>query len=184
MGRNIGYIRVSSIDQNTARQLDGINIDIVYTDKVSGKDRIRPELDNMLKAVTTGDVVHVHSMDRLARNLEDLLKLVKEIIGKGAAVQFHKEQQTFKGDKQDAMAELMLGVLGAVAQFERAIIRERQAEGIAAAKVRGVYAKHGAKQEMTPERVSELQQRVAAGEKKAAIARDMKISRDTLYRYL
>lgn len=183
MGRNIGYIRVSTVDQNTDRQLADVQLDVLYEEKISGKDRNRPELANMIKAVTVGDVVHVHSMDRLARDLQDLLALVKEINAKGAAVKFHKENQTYTG-KDDHISELMLAVLGAVAQFERAIIRERQAEGIAAAKARGVYDKHGAKREMTPEKVAELQQRVAAGEKKAAIARDLKISRDTLYRYL
>jgi len=186
MGRAIGYIRVSSIDQNTDRQLSEIKLDLEYTDKVSGKDRNRPELTNMLKAVTVGDTVHVHSMDRLARNMVDLSQLVKEITDKGANVQFHKENLKFDGStgKKDHMAELMLGILGSVAQFERAILKERQAEGIAIAKAKGVYAKHGAKQEMTPERIEELKRRVAAGEKKAAIARDLKISRDTLYRYL
>lgn len=184
MGRTIGYIRVSSVDQNTDRQLPDVQLDVTYEEKVSGKDRNRPELANMIKAVTAGDTVHVHSMDRLARNMVDLVTLVKEITDKGAAIQFHKEQLKFSGDKKDHTAELMLGILGSVAQFERAIIRERQAEGIAAAKARGVYDKHGAKREMTPEKVAELQQRVAAGEKKAAIARDMRISRDTLYRYL
>jgi len=185
MGRAIGYIRVSSVDQNTDRQLAGIQLDVEYSDKVSGKDRNRPELTNMLKAVTTGDVVHVHSMDRLARNMVDLSQLVKEITDKGATVQFHKENLKFDGStgKKDHMADLMLGILGSVAQFERAIIKERQAEGIAIAKAAGVYAKHGAKQEMTPERIAELQRRIATGEKKAVIARDMKISRDTLYRY-
>jgi len=183
IAQQIGYVRVSSVDQNTCRQLADITLDVIYEEKVSGKDRNRPELANLLKAVRAGDTVHVHSMDRLARDLQDLLNLVKEINAKGATVTFHKEGQTFTG-KKDSTAELMLGILGAVAQFERSIIKERQREGIEAAKARGAYAKHGKKQEITPEKVAEIKRRIEAGEKKAAIARDLKISRDTLYRYL
>jgi len=112
MGRAIGYIRVSSVDQNTERQLEGVQLDLVYEEKVSGKDRNRPELSQMIKAITAGDVVYVHTMDRLARDLQDLLTLVKEITGKGALVTFHKERLTFNGDKDDPFAVLMLQVIG------------------------------------------------------------------------
>jgi len=182
--RQIGYIRVSSATQNLDRQLDGITLDVLYEEKISGKDRNRPELENMLKAVTTGDNVHVHSMDRLARDMVDLCNLVSEITRKGAAIIFHKENLTFAGAKADPMSELMLGILGSVAQFERAIIRERQAEGIAKAKERGVYAKHGRKAEITQATIEELKSRVAAGEPKARVAKDLGISRDSLYRLL
>lgn len=183
-GQHVGYIRVSSVGQNTARQLDGVHLDVVYEEKVSGKDRNRPELANMLKAIRKGDTVHVHSMDRLARDLRDLCSLVEEITIKGATVIFHKEGQTFKGAKADPMAELMLGVLGAVAQFERAILKERQAEGISKAKENGVYAKHGKKPTITPAVIAELKRRVAEGEPKARVAKDLGISRDSLYRLL
>lgn len=135
---SIGYIRVSSTDQNTARQLDGVTLDEVFTDKVSAANTDRPELQAMLRHVRKGDVLHVHSIDRLARSLEDLLALVKGLIGRGVAVSFHKEQLHFTGEA-NPMQELMLGLLGSVAQFERALIRERQAEGIAKAKAKGIY---------------------------------------------
>jgi DNA invertase Pin-like site-specific DNA recombinase len=135
---SIGYIRVSSTDQNTARQLDGVTLDEVFTDKVSAANTDRPELQAMLRHVRKGDALHVHSIDRLARSLEDLLALVKGLIGKGVAVSFHKEQLHFTGEA-NPMQELMLGLLGSVAQFERALILERQKEGIAKAKERGVY---------------------------------------------
>jgi DNA invertase Pin-like site-specific DNA recombinase len=135
---SIGYIRVSSTDQNTARQLEGVALDEVFTDKVSAANTDRPELQAMLRHVRKGDVLHVHSIDRLARSLEDLLALVKGLIGMGVAVSFHKEQLHFSGEA-NPMQELMLGLLGSVAQFERALIRERQAEGIAKAKEKGVY---------------------------------------------
>lgn len=180
-GQLIGYMRVSSVDQNTVRQLDGIAIDEVFEDKVSGKDTNRPALQAMLKHARKGDTVICHSMDRLARNLDDLRKLVKELTGKGVKVQFVKESLTFTGE-DTPMSTLLLNMLGAVAEFERAIIGERQREGVQLAKLRGAYK--GRKQEMTPERVEEIKRRVEAGETKAAIARDMKISRETVYQYL
>ncbi|WDR34337.1 recombinase family protein [Pseudomonas serboccidentalis] len=135
---SIGYVRVSSNDQNTDRQLDGAALDEVFTDKVSGATTERPELQAMLRHIRKGDVLHVHSIDRLARSLEDLLSLVKGMIAKGVEVQFHKEGLHFTGEASP-MQELMLGLLGSVAQFERALIRERQAEGIQKAKAAGVY---------------------------------------------
>jgi len=135
---NIGYVRVSSTDQNTDRQLDGIALDETFTDKVSGATTDRPELQAMLRHIRKGDSLHVHSIDRLARSLEDLLSLVKGLIAKGVAVRFHKEGLHFTGEASP-MQELMLGLLGSVAQFERSLIRERQAEGIQKAKAAGVY---------------------------------------------
>lgn len=135
---DIGYIRVSSVDQNTARQLDGVKLDQTFTDKVSGSTVDRPELAQMLKSVRSGDTLHVHSIDRLARSLVDLLALVKDLTGKGVAVKFHKENLLFAGGA-DPMQELMLSLLGSVAQFERSMIRERQREGIAKAKEAGKY---------------------------------------------
>jgi len=135
---DIGYIRVSSVDQNTVRQLDGLKLDQVFTDKVSGSTVDRPELQAMLRSVRGGDTLHVHSIDRLARSLADLLALVKGLTDKGVAVRFHKENLLFAGEP-NPMQELMLSLLGSVAQFERSMIRERQREGIAKAKEAGVY---------------------------------------------
>ncbi|MFT2161531.1 recombinase family protein [Pseudomonas putida] len=135
---DIGYIRVSSADQNTARQLDGVKLDQVFTDRVSGSTVDRPELALLRRTLRAGDTLHVHSIDRLARSLSDLLVLVKEFRAEGVVLRFHKENLTFTG-QADPMQDLMLSMMGAVAQFERAIIRERQAEGIAKAKAAGVY---------------------------------------------
>lgn len=140
---DIGYIRVSSTDQNTARQLDGVQLDQVFTDKVSGSTVERPELALLRRSLRAGDTLHVHSIDRLARSLSDLLALVDEFKAKGVVLRFHKENLTFTG-QADPMQDLMLSMMGAVAQFERAIIRERQAEGIAKAKATGVYERRGA----------------------------------------
>ncbi len=180
-GQKIGYVRVSTEDQNTDRQLDGIKVDRLFTDKISGKSVDRPQLQEMLRFVRDGDHLYVHSMDRLARNLVDLRQMVSELTGRGVKVHFVKEVLTFNGD-DTAMSVLLLSVMGAVAEFERAIIRERQAEGIRIAKQKGVYK--GRKASLTNDQAEEVRQKVAAGIPKARIAREYKCSRETLYKYL
>lgn len=180
-GQRIGYVRVSSFDQNPDRQLEQAQVDKVFTDKASGKDTQRPELDALLTFVREGDTVVVHSMDRLARNLDDLRRLVQKLTKRGVRIEFVKESLTFTGE-DSPMANLMLSVMGAFAEFERALIRERQREGIALAKQRGAY--RGRKKALAPERVAELRQRADAGEQKAKLAREFGVSRETLYQYL
>ena len=177
----VGYVRVSSVDQNAVRQLDGIAVERTFTDKASGKDTTRPKLDEMLAFVRDGDTVIVHSMDRLARNLDDLRRIVRTLTGKGVQVQFVKENLTFTGE-DSPMATLLLSVMGAFAEFERALILERQREGIAAARQRGAYT--GRKPALTPERARELCERAAAGERKSVLAKEFGISRETVYSYL
>lgn len=181
MSKQIGYTRVSSVLQNTARQLDGVILDRTFEDKASGKDTNRPQLVECLAYLRDGDALHVHSMDRLARNLDDLRRIVKDLTGRGVAVKFHKENLTFTGESSP-MANMLLSMLGAVAEFERSLILERQREGIAIAKEAGAYK--GRKPALTPDRIAELRQRADAGEKKAALAREFGISRETLYTYL
>ena len=180
-GQRIGYVRVSSFDQNPERQLEQVRVDKLFTDKASGKDTQRPQLDALLGFVREGDTVVVHSMDRLARNLDDLRRLVQGLTQRGVRIEFVKEHLTFTGE-DSPMANLMLSVMGAFAEFERALIRERQREGIALAKQRGAY--RGRKRSLNSERVSELKRRVAAGEQKAKLAREFGISRETLYQYM
>ncbi|SFU32827.1 Site-specific DNA recombinase [Nitrosomonas eutropha] len=180
-GKRIGYVRVSSFDQNPERQLEGIQVDRVFTDKASGKDTQRPQLDMLLDFVREDDTVVVHSMDRLARNLDNLRKLVQDLTGRGIQVEFVKERLIFTGE-DSPMANLMLSVMGSFAEFERALIRERQREGITLAKQRGAY--RGRKKALNSEQVAELKRRVMAGEQKALIARNFGISRETLYQYL
>jgi DNA invertase Pin-like site-specific DNA recombinase len=177
----VGYVRVSSVDQNTARQLDGIAVERTFTDKASGKDTTRPNLDEMLAFVRDGDTVIVHSMDRLARNLDDLRRVVRRLTGKGVRVEFVKESLAFTGD-DSPMATLLLSVMGAFAEFERALILERQREGIAAAKQRGAYT--GRKPALTHDQARQLRERAAAGERKSALANEFGISRETVYSYL
>jgi DNA invertase Pin-like site-specific DNA recombinase len=180
-GKRVGYIRVSTLDQNTERQLEGIELDKRFTDKASGKDVHRPQLKAALDYLRDGDVLVVHSMDRLARNLVDLRTVVDGLTGRGVHVEFVKESLRFTGE-DTSVSRLMLSVMGAVAEFERAMLKERQREGIAIAKKRGLYK--GRKPSLTPERVQQLRARITAGEKKAALAREFGISRETLYQYV
>ena len=180
-GHRVGYARVSSEDQNTDRQLDGIDLDKVFTDRVSGKDVNRPELQRLLEFVREGDQVVVHSMDRLARNLDDLRKIVNGLTARSVSVRFVKENLIFTGE-DSPMSNLLLSLLGAVAEFERALIRERQREGIAIAKKNGKYK--GRNKLLGSDQVTALKQRAAAKEKKTDLAREYGISRETLYQYL
>jgi len=180
-GQRVGYQRVSSLEQNPARQLEGVPLDQTFIDRLSGKDVDRPQLGEMLRFVRAGDVVTVHSLDRLARNLVDLRRIVSDLTGRGVRVEFVKEQLTFTGE-DNAMAQLLLSVMGAFAEFERSLIRERQREGVELAKRRGAY--RGRKRTLTDEQITALRERVTAGEPKARLAREFGISRETVYQYL
>jgi DNA invertase Pin-like site-specific DNA recombinase len=180
-GQRIGYIRVSTLDQHTERQLDGIEVDKTFTDKASGKDTKRPQLELLMSFVRSGDTVIVHSMDRLARNLDDLRRIVQTLTGIGVRIEFVKEHLTFTGE-DSPMAKLMLSVMGAIHEFDRALIKERQREGIALAKKRGAF--RGRKKSLAEAEVVEIHQKITAGISKAQIAREYGISRETLYKYL
>jgi DNA invertase Pin-like site-specific DNA recombinase len=180
-GQRVGYIRVSGFDQNPERQLDGVRLDREFTDKASGKDGARPQLDALLRFVRDGDTVIVHSLDRLARNLDDLRRVVRDLTARGVRVEFVKEQLAFTGE-DSPMANLLLSVMGAFAEFERALIRERQREGIALAKQRGAY--RGRSRSLTAVQVADLRERAAAGEAKTVLAREFGVSRETVYQYL
>ena len=180
MGQRIGYQRVSTVDQNTARQLDGLELDKVFTDQASGKDINRPELARALDYVRDGDTLVVHSMDRLARNLEDLRRIVRELASSGVKVEFVKESLTFAGD-DSPMNTLLLSMLGAVAEFERSMILGRQREGIAIAKAAGKYK--GRKASLSQTQASELLGRLAKGESVTALATEYGVSRQTVYNY-
>lgn len=150
-GQRIGYVRVSSTDQNPDRQLEGIQTDKLFIDRASGKDTKRPQIEAMLDYIREGDTLIVHSMDRLARNLDDLRALVQKLTTQGTCVEFVKESLTFTGDASP-MANLLLSVMGAVAEFERELIRERQREGIALARRSGKF--RGRKHALPSDRAS------------------------------
>ncbi|KGO32885.1 hypothetical protein JT06_17700 [Desulfobulbus sp. Tol-SR] len=178
MQTHIGYVRVSSLDQRPDRQLHGLSLHKVFTDTATGRDIARPQLAACLDYLRQGDVLHVHSIDRLARNLQDLLGVVTSLTQKGVAVVFHAENLTFTGDP-DPFQRLQLQIIGAVAEFERSLIRERQREGIARARARGAHL--GRRPVLTPAQVEELAARAAAGATKAELAREFGVSRQTVY---
>ncbi len=181
-GWNISYKRVSTWEQSTSRQLDGIDIvfDRTFEDKASGGDTKRPAFQEMLSTLRQGDTVYVHSLDRLCRNLEDLLATVKTFESKGVSLRFVKENLIFEpGSEASPMTTLTLHILGAFAHFEKAIIRERQREGIAVAKSRGVYK--GGNNRIKPELAERILERLATGAKVTEVANEFGVSRQTIY---
>ena len=184
-GKRIGYIRVSSADQNIARQqaeMEKLQLNKLYVEHASGKNTTqRPQLQLMLDYLRDDDELYVVSMDRLARNLEDLLRLVNELQSKGVTVHFLKENMTFSPGTSDPMSKMLLSVMGAVAEFERSLIRERQREGIAQAKERGAYT---GRKPLPREKVEEALRLLQSGMSKQAAARQLGISRTSLYKYL
>mgnify|MGYP005861383329 CR=1 FL=1 len=182
-GQHVGYVRVSTADQNTDRQLDGIELARTFTDRASGGSTNRPALTDCLAFLREGDTLHVHSIDRLARSLVDLERIVADLNARGVAMRFEKEGMTFApGNGSDPMKTLLRQVLASFAQFERAMIRERQREGIEAAKARGVYK--GRKRALTESQEAEVRARLEAGETKTAIAKELGLTRETVYQIL
>lgn len=180
-GKKIGYIRVSSVDQNIDRQLENIQLDKIYTDRCSGKNTDRPALQELLNYVRDGDHVFVHSMDRLARNLGDLRAIVSTLNKKQVSIKFIKENLEFNGS-ETALATLLLNVMGSFAEFERSLIKERQAEGIALAKKRGAFK--GRKPILNLEQTDWIFKQVEIGTHKSKIAKHLNISRGCLYQCL
>lgn len=179
----VGYARVSSTDQHLARQIDALKavhgISRIYSDKASGKDANRTGLQECLDYLTEGDTLAVASMDRLARSLPDLLSIVHGLAERGVHVRFLKEGLAFDASPN---AELMLAVFGAVAQFERALIRERQQEGVRLAREAGKYK--GRAPKLSADQQATVRQLHAEGVNVAEIGRRFNVSRQAVYRYL
>ena len=182
----VGYIRVSSLDQNPDRQMEDLKsqgVEKLFIDQVSGKNIDRPELQKMLYFVREGDSLYVHSLDRLARNLADLLNLVEDLTGRGVSVHFLGEKLDFDAGKDASpTSKLMLSMIGAFAEFERSMIRRRQAEGIALAKERGAYK--GRQRSVTDKQINAIKEMIDQGVPMAVAARKVGISRTTAYKYL
>jgi DNA invertase Pin-like site-specific DNA recombinase len=179
-GQAVGYVRISTVDQNTERQLERVQLDKVFTDHASGKNTTnRPALTECLAYLREGDQLVVHSMDRLARSLVDLRRTVDELTARGVSVRFIKEGLTFTCDTTDPCAVLMSSVVGAVAEFERSLFLERQREGIAVAKTKGVYK--GRKPSLSADQAAAIDRRMDAGESASALAREYGVSRATVY---
>ena len=182
-GLRIGYIRVSTVEQNTQRQLADVPLDKVFEEKISGASKQRPALASLIDYAREGDEVLVHSLDRLGRNLGELQEIVETLNAKGVILNCVKENLVFHPNINNPMNMLFFQILGALAEFERERILERQAEGIAIAKKKGVYK--GRKPSLTPEQVALLHQRLESGDYKTkrALAKEFGISAPTLYRY-
>lgn len=171
-GKRIGYVRVSTVVQNTERQLEGLQLDRKFEDKVSGKDRDRPALKELIAYCRDGDTVYAHSLDRLGRNMRDLLEIVDELNTKGVTVEFVKEKLSFTPGDGSPFSRFQLQIFAAVAEFERAMIRERQREGIALARQRCAFK--GRERILTDEQVALLIDRIEGdGIPLAKVARDL-----------
>ena len=185
-GMNVGYIRVSSTGQNTDRQNDAfdnaLDLDKVFTDKVSGATTDRPDLKACMDYLRENDTLYIYSMDRLARNLVDLQGIVQELTQRGVCIKFMKEQLTFEQSGVNPMNTLLLQVMGAFAEFERSLIKERQMEGIKSAKAKGV--RFGRKAKLTSEQRAEIKGRLVTDPfiKKSDLMEEFDISRATFYR--
>ena len=177
----IGYVRVSSQGQNTARQLQGIELDMEFIDKVTGSNQDREGLKACMDYVRQGDLLVIDSIDRLARNLRDLQEIVDFLVKKGVSVRFIKENLTFTG-KEDALANLMLQMMGAFAEFERTMIRSRQREGIEAAKKSGKHL--GRPNKVDNKFIILAKQKKELGQSIRSIAKEMDVSRATIYKAL
>lgn len=175
---SVAYLRTSSFEQNLDRQ--DIKCDKLFEEKVSGAaTKNRPKLNEMIDYVREGDEVIVWSIDRLARNLQDLQNIIQTLNEKGVTVKFKTENLTFSADSDNPFSKLQLQMMGAFAEFERSMIKKRQAEGIAKAKERGVYK--GRKKSIDDKKIRSLKK---GGMKVATIARNLGISRMSVYRAL
>ncbi len=174
----VGYKRVSTEGQNTDRQ-ELTGCEKIFEEKVSGASKERKALNDMIDWVREGDTVEVWSIDRLARDLRDLQTIVYKLLDKGVSVSFVSERLSFSADKDDAFAKLQLHLMGSFAEFERSIIRKRQAEGIAKAKAKGIYK--GRKKSIDAAIVSQLKEQ---GLGASAIAKRLGIGRASVYRVI
>lgn len=180
MSENIGYIRVSSEGQNVDRQLDNIALDKRFIDKVSGASKDRPQLNACLTYIRTGDTLHIHSIDRLARSLRDLQEIVDGLVTRGITIIFHTERLTFTSE-ENPVSTMMLQMLGMIAQFERTLTRKRQREGIDIAKAKG---KHLGRPKLDYTRRNEAIEYCKQGLSISAISRAMGISRSSVTKLL
>lgn len=181
VGKTIGYIRVSTTDQNPDRQLENVKLDKKFIDYASAKSTNRPQLKMMLDFVREDDIVMVHSMDRFARNVKDLKELVETLVNKKVQVHFLKENLQFTGESS-AASNLVLHMMGAFAEFEYAFIKERQREGIEIAKRKGRF--RGKVMKLDDEKIEILKKELQTRKSKTKIAKELGISRFTLYRYI
>ena len=177
-----GYARVSTADQNLSLQVDALekaDCDQIFNeDGVSGAQRDRPELESLLSVVQEGDQVVVWRLDRLGRSLPHLIEIVSSLGDRGV----HFQSLTESIDTSSAGGELLFHILGALAQFERALISERTVAGMASAKARGTHV--GRPRAMSAERIQHARELFDTGKSQRDVARLLKVSPSTLYRAL
>ena len=183
VGKRIGYVRTSTADQNTARQLEGVPLDKTFTDQLSGKDRNRPQLQACLDFLREGDTLVVHALDRLGRNVRDLLDIVEELTTKGVTVSFLHPSLSFSGD-DSPINKLLFLMLAGFAEMERSLIRERQLEGIAIAKREKKYLGRAPAIRAGNGKLAELTKLAAENTPIAEMARAVNVSRQTIYSWL
>ncbi len=179
-GQQIGYMRVSSENQNVVRQLDGIKLDKEFMDAMSGSIKNRPQLQECINYLRKGDTLHVHSIDRLARNLRHLQEIVNQLVQKEVTIQFHAENLTFTSE-DNPISQLTLHLMGAFAEFERSIVRTRQREGIDAAKKEG---RHLGRPQLNKALSPKARQLKSEGLSVTEISKKMKLSRPSVYKLI
>ena len=187
-GHLISYIRVSTREQSTGRQVDAMShltIDKKYEEHVSGKSKERPQLRECINYAREGDTLYIYSIDRLARSLTDLKSIIDELVNKGVTVKSLKEGQTYAKGQSTSFSQMMLNILGAFAEFERNIMLERQAEGYAHARLHGTKTgKPFGKQPLDMRRRPEAIEHSNQGMTVTEIAKAMKLSRNSIYKLL
>ncbi len=186
MSKRIAYIRVSSIGQNTSRQdqqIEDLCVDKIFTEKVSGKNvQDRPQFQMMLEYAREDDIIFCADLSRWGRSMVDIRNSITFLTSKGVTVKFLKENLTFSNDKLDPMSDLLLGILSSLAEWERAVIKSRQMEGVKIAQQNNVYKERcGRKPKLTTEQVHEVKTKVSAGVARAAVAKEYGVSRQTVY---
>ena len=184
-GKKLAYIRVSSESQSTSRQdqqIEELEVDKVFIEKVSGKNIAdRPQFQLMLEYAREEDIIYCADLSRWGRSLIDIKTTVTSLTTNGVTVKFLKENLTFSNHNDD-MNNLLLGILSSLAEWERAVIKSRQMEGVKIAQERGVYKDRcGRKPKLSEEQIQEVRKRVEAGEHRTSIAKSMKVSRQTIY---
>lgn len=181
-GQNVGYIRVSSIEQNTESQkelLKNVGMDKVFEEKISGKNTARLQLQAMLEYVREGDIIYIKDLSRLARNTKDLLNIVEYLTNKGVRLKSIKENI----DTSTNFGKLMITFLAAIYEFERANLLERQRDGIAVAKMQGKYK--GRKQVAKPANFDDIYRKWQKREIKSSVAiRELNISEYAFYKFV
>ena len=186
MSKRIAYIRVSSIGQSTSRQdqqIEELNVDKIFREKISGKNiQDRPQFQMMLEYAREDDVIYCADLSRWGRSLIDIKTTITALTSKGVTVKFLKENLTFTTNQEDPMSNLLLGILSSLSEWERAVIKSRQLEGVRIAQQNNVYKERcGRKPKLTTEQVQEVKKKVSAGEARAAVAKEYGVSRQTVF---